>query len=201
MGPMGRIRRQERERVRRALLASAARHFAAHGYAGANINRISLDAGCAKGTVYNYFSSKAALFEAVLSVGSERTVERYRALAVEGDSRAQLRALAAADVALVRAHPEVMQTFLRELVAPDETIRALVLAGLAPIVAEARAIVAAGQAAGEIRDDFGAGSLATAFLGHLCMAYVQQWLRPAPDWDAVPDAVVGLFVEGARAPG
>ncbi|MEO0605290.1 MAG: TetR/AcrR family transcriptional regulator, partial [Myxococcota bacterium] len=108
---MGRLRRQERERVRRALLASAATHFAARGFAGANINQISVDAGFAKGTIYNYFSSKSVLFEAVLALGSARTVEDYRARAVEGDTRVHLQALAEADVALVRTHPAVMQTF------------------------------------------------------------------------------------------
>ncbi|MEM6930127.1 MAG: TetR/AcrR family transcriptional regulator [Myxococcota bacterium] len=184
--------------MRRALLASAATHFAAHGFAGANINQISVDAGFAKGTVYNYFSSKSALFEAVLLLGSARTVEDYRARAVRGDIRAHLLALAEADVALVQAHPAVMQTFVRQLVAPDERTRDVLLAGLAPLVTETTAILRRGQGLGEVRRDRSPGRLATAFLGHLTMAYVQQWLRPDPDWDGLAAEVVAQFLDGAR---
>lgn len=194
---MGRLRRHERERVRRALLASAARHFAAHGFAGANINRISLDAGCAKGTVYNYFSSKAALFEAVLAQGSAQTVADYHAMNVHGGVRDHLRAIAAADVALVRAHQPVMQTFLRELVAPDEATRGVLEAGVAPLRAEVVAVIARGQVDGEVRSDRRRSELATDFLGQLSFAYIAQWWRAAPDWDAVPDAVVTGFLDGA----
>ena len=62
---MPRHKDAERETVmsetRRLLLAAATREFAREGYAGANVNRISKAAGFAKGTIYNYFSSKRAL--------------------------------------------------------------------------------------------------------------------------------------------
>ena len=59
------------------LVAPVAARFE-HELTGANINRISTDAGCAKGTVYNYFPSREALFSAVLEGGSEQAVARYR---------------------------------------------------------------------------------------------------------------------------
>jgi len=52
--------------TRQLLLHAAAAEFAREGYAGANINRISQSAGFAKGTVYNYFSSKRALMLALI---------------------------------------------------------------------------------------------------------------------------------------
>ena len=58
---MARITKEARVQVRIKLLQSGATHFAARGLAGANINQISVDAGFAKGTVYNYFASKEAL--------------------------------------------------------------------------------------------------------------------------------------------
>jgi AcrR family transcriptional regulator len=62
---MARHKESEREKVRgqtrQALLAAATKAFARDGYAGANIDRISLAAGFAKGTIYNYFPSKRAL--------------------------------------------------------------------------------------------------------------------------------------------
>jgi AcrR family transcriptional regulator len=50
------------------LLDAATAEFAQQGYQGANINRISQAAGYAKGTIYNYFSSKRALMLALIDV-------------------------------------------------------------------------------------------------------------------------------------
>lgn len=67
---MARPKESEREKAhsdtRQRLLAAAADEFALQGYAGANINRISMQAGFAKGTIYNYFPSKRALMHAII---------------------------------------------------------------------------------------------------------------------------------------
>jgi len=67
---MARYKKEDRDRIfkdnRQMLLASAAEEFALRGYSGANINQISLAAGLAKGTVYNYFESKQALMLALI---------------------------------------------------------------------------------------------------------------------------------------
>lgn len=186
--------------VRRALLESAAQHFAAHGLRGANINQISLDAGYAKGTVYNYFRSKEELFSAVLAVGSEETLRRYRAMPPAEGTRAKLLALLEADAALVQEHTAFMQTFVRELVVPRPETDALIVAGMAPLVAEAVQILAAGQAAGEVREDVDVRQLAEVLLGLLTMAYVQCWRTGGrwPGWDALPALTVSMFLEGAQ---
>lgn len=48
----------------RQILDGAAAVFAADGYEGASMSRIALEAGVSKGTLYNYFASKAELFSA-----------------------------------------------------------------------------------------------------------------------------------------
>jgi AcrR family transcriptional regulator len=62
---MPRLKESEKAKIRgetRALLlASATDEFARAGYDNANINRISINAGFAKGTIYNYFPSKRDL--------------------------------------------------------------------------------------------------------------------------------------------
>lgn len=67
---MARHKESQREQVqsdtRQRLLAAAADEFAHEGYPGANINRISKQAGFAKGTIYNYFPSKRALMHAII---------------------------------------------------------------------------------------------------------------------------------------
>ena len=59
-------RNQVMSETRRLLLDAATVEFAREGYDGANINRISRTAGFAKGTIYNYFSSKRALMLALI---------------------------------------------------------------------------------------------------------------------------------------
>lgn len=54
-------KREIMSETRSLLLQAATEEFAREGYQGANINRISRNAGFAKGTVYNYFDSKRAL--------------------------------------------------------------------------------------------------------------------------------------------
>jgi AcrR family transcriptional regulator len=54
------------DETRTLLLQAAADEFAREGFKGANINRISRNAGFAKGTIYNYFASKRALMLALI---------------------------------------------------------------------------------------------------------------------------------------
>jgi len=67
---VARHKEADREKIasetRRALLDAATEEFARGGYNEANINRISLAAGFAKGTIYNYFPSKRQLMLALV---------------------------------------------------------------------------------------------------------------------------------------
>ena len=62
---MPRLKESEKDKVmketRTLLLRAATEEFAKEGYTGANINQISIHAGFAKGTIYNYFNSKRSL--------------------------------------------------------------------------------------------------------------------------------------------
>jgi AcrR family transcriptional regulator len=51
---------------RRRLLDAGAAEFAAHGVAGARVDRISLDAKVSKAQIYSYYEGKEKLFDAVL---------------------------------------------------------------------------------------------------------------------------------------
>lgn len=67
---MARLATAEKEEIqnetRKRLLEAAAAEFANNGFTGANINSISLAAGFAKGTIYNYFPSKRELMLALI---------------------------------------------------------------------------------------------------------------------------------------
>jgi AcrR family transcriptional regulator len=61
---------------RAQILSGAAAVFAADGYEGASMARIATVAGVSKGTLYNYFDSKAALFTAHVAETCERHLAR-----------------------------------------------------------------------------------------------------------------------------
>lgn len=64
-------RPRDPERMRRVLDA-AKQHFFEHGYEGANLDAIASEADVSKMTVYSYFPSKEALFEAVIGARTDR---------------------------------------------------------------------------------------------------------------------------------
>ena len=57
---------QRRATTRARLLASARRTFARDGYHATSLDRVSENAGCTKGALYDHFGSKAGLFLALL---------------------------------------------------------------------------------------------------------------------------------------
>jgi AcrR family transcriptional regulator len=59
-------REARRESRREAILDVAERSFREHGYAGTTMSAIAAELGGSKGTLWSYFPSKEALFDAVL---------------------------------------------------------------------------------------------------------------------------------------
>ena len=193
---MGRISAKERAVVRARLLQTAAAHFAVHGYDGASINRISIDAGFAKGTIYGYFESKAALFGTILQQGSEETVARYRKMDVAAGIRAELRAIAQADMELVQHHEAFAQVFVKEYVLNRDETRDLVDQGIAPLIKEVTTMVRRAKRSDEIASRLSAPQLARYFCCQLSMLYVEHWRTGTPSWDDLPGLLVDLFLDG-----
>ncbi|MFF1595718.1 TetR/AcrR family transcriptional regulator, partial [Streptomyces sp. NPDC058286] len=77
----GRRRRPARER----LLEAAARRFYADGVAATGIDTITAEAGVAKMSLYNNFSSKADLVRAYLDARHEEWLGLYRARLLHAD--------------------------------------------------------------------------------------------------------------------
>ncbi|MFE3824326.1 TetR family transcriptional regulator [Streptomyces sp. NPDC059092] len=61
--------------TRRRLLDAATADFAAHGVAGARVDRISAAAGVNKAQLYAYFGDKLALFDAVFRAHADAVVD------------------------------------------------------------------------------------------------------------------------------
>jgi AcrR family transcriptional regulator len=80
MGPGGTVTAAARppRRARQRLLEAAARRFYADGLAATGIDTITAEAGVAKMSLYNNFSSKADLVRAYLEARHEEWLDLYR---------------------------------------------------------------------------------------------------------------------------
>ncbi len=90
------------------IIEAAREVFLARGFANAKVDEIAQQAGASKGTVYLYFPTKEALFEAVMRVNVLSVIEAAAAAIAADDSvpaPVQLRMM--------------LETFYREFVATD----------------------------------------------------------------------------------
>jgi AcrR family transcriptional regulator len=197
-----RISAQARELTRTRLLQSAASAFARDGLAGANINAISLDAGLATGTVYNYFPSKEALFAAVVEEACRRTVADSDDPGPEVSTRERLRTLVRADVAWAVEHEPFARVLVREVFSGKPELYARVVDAAVPYVGRVAEVLRDGVDRGEVDADRPVEQLALLFTGFGLLALAQHWGsgNAWPALDEIPDLVVDLFVDGACSP-
>jgi len=92
---------------RRQILDGARRVFLADGFDGASMNDIARVAGVSKGTLYVYFDSKEALFEALIREDRKQQAERLVIPADAADPRAALAAFGRKLIALM-TQPEMI---------------------------------------------------------------------------------------------
>ena len=67
--------KRDAQATRARILAAATSEFAAHGIAGARVDRIAAAAGANKNMIYIYFGSKEQLFDVVFAAGIEELLE------------------------------------------------------------------------------------------------------------------------------
>jgi AcrR family transcriptional regulator len=196
---MARTSKESKHLARQKLIETAARHFAEHGVGGARVDAISNDAGFAKGTLYNYFPSKNDLFAAVIEEACHQALRAYESAEMRATVRDRLRALAAADVAVLRENEGFVQVLVREAMSFRPETYPLIVEHLAPLVAKVVEVLEAGVNEGTIRDDRPPPQLALLFIGLLSLTYIQHWGSGGtwPALDDVPDLVVTTFLDGA----
>ncbi|WP_374538820.1 TetR/AcrR family transcriptional regulator [Chitinimonas taiwanensis] len=103
-------RPRDPQRMQR-LLEAARVHFLAHGYERASLDAIARESGVSKMTIYSYFPSKRALFEAVISARTEQAFARSKAAPPDPAQPAEgLRSIAGQFLALLR-HDSVLRHF------------------------------------------------------------------------------------------
>ncbi len=196
-----RVDQRVKDRSRRALLDAAALAFAREGYHRANIDRISEGAGLAKGTVYNYFPSKRAIFDGVLLEACRLAAEAADAVPDSAPSGRRLEAFVQGNLAWARANEAHALLLARELVGGGAEERELILAASEPCLAKVTAILSAGSERGELDCVGPPEDLALTFMV-LANAMLLQALRPGSGWpapEALAPTVTALFLNGIAA--
>lgn len=140
------------------ILREAVREFADHGYRQASVNRIVERTGIAKGSLYQYFANKEALFLYVFGRFAELIKETVRAAAGQGGNEAdfflRMGQVMLAGERFIGSHPDYFRLYLK--LAGDEDIphRAQLLGLLRLFPAEYFApLLEEGQRQGLIRRD------------------------------------------------
>jgi len=88
-----RDRRAERREATRAEILEAARELMReHGVAGVSLRDLGQKVGMRAQSLYSYFDSKDALYDALFGEGCRECLERFHRLERTGDSRADFRA-------------------------------------------------------------------------------------------------------------
>ncbi|MFY9528760.1 MAG: TetR family transcriptional regulator [Candidatus Acidiferrales bacterium] len=147
----GRRKAQHPETARR-ILEAAARHFAAHGLAGARTDEIAAAAHANKAMLYYYFGDKRRLHRAVLENIFRQAMNAVdKTLPETASPREQLLAFVHGNFEFRAAHPHYTQLFLRMMTESRDEIRWLARNYLRSGHRHLRRVIEQGIARGEFR--------------------------------------------------
>jgi AcrR family transcriptional regulator len=199
---MVRVTASVKETTRARLLAAAAHEFARAGFERANVDAISLAAGYAKGTIYNYFPSKEDLF---LAVVEEASAQAAAAAPAPADASAweRLTAVLAGFCSWAGQQDPLARVLVRECLMGTPGLYPRVIGAEWPLTAQLEAIITAGMADGELRRDVPADLLALAVAGLTDLALAQHWASDGtrPSLAEIPGLVLTLLLAPRRTGG
>ncbi len=166
----------KRQRIEEALV----QEFASQGYRKASLNRVVLSLGIAKGSLYQYFANKEAIFLFIFERFSRLVKEmagKPVALGTGGDFWEIVRRLFLAGVAFVDKYPAYYQLYLNALFEHDVPrreeiigqVRLFSLEYFGPLIAE-------GQRRGLIRSEI-AGQMVVFMIDATMDRFLQGYAR------------------------
>jgi len=194
---MPRVTAREKVAIRRRLIEAGKAEFAARGLAGARFDEISVAAGHAKGTIYNYFPNKEALFFEIVGEWCALMSEPGVVPDDPRSARERLLAIARLDVEIARKDPDLSLVVVQQMPALLASHGEAVVASIAPGLELLTQLMAEGLADGEFSSDLGPEVLARLFLTSLS-AFETEALMPDPivTLDDVVDLVDVHFITG-----
>src|SRR6266540_2539404 len=184
---MPRVSSEIKQETRARLLAAAAEEFGRVGFERASIDSISLAAGFAKGTIYNYFASKEELFLAVVEAASTQAADSA-APPPDATARERLTVTLASFCTWASEHDAFARVLVRECLMGTPGLYPRVLIAEMPLVHRLETILREGAGSGELR------ALALAGLADLALA--QHWASGGsePRVEEIPDLILGLLL-------
>jgi AcrR family transcriptional regulator len=193
-----RVNDQVKAETRRALLDAAARAFAEHGFHRTSIDRVSEDAGLAKGTVYNYFPSKRAIFTAALLEACALATDSANAISESASTREQLEAFVAGTLTWARKHTALALLLARERIGGDKETRELIVEASAACAEKVATILRAGSERGELQLESSPTAAADIFLVlvNALLLQASQGSGGPRSIRELPATVAGLFLYG-----
>jgi len=166
------------------ILAAAEALFATHGFDAVSMNAIAVRANVSKANIFHHFSSKKALYLAVLRVACRDSTEHLQQLFVEtGPLPERLIDFTRKQLASMFENGEVTRLILRELLKDGERQgRDLAEKVFGDNFAQLVDILRTGQARGELRADMDPAMIATLLIGASVFFFESQdVLRHFPD--------------------
>jgi AcrR family transcriptional regulator len=158
--PSPRVRRRRKDARPAEIIEAGLLEFAERGFAGTRLEDVAARAGIAKGTIYRYFNSKEALFEAAVLSRLTPVIDGVEAMvdAFPGSSADLLRLM------LTRIYQEIVGTdvpvLIRIIISEGARFPAISEAYYRRIVAKGRALLSRIVARGVARGEFRAGAAA-----------------------------------------
>jgi AcrR family transcriptional regulator len=190
-----RVALRTKEATRESLLAAAADEFGRVGLERANVDAISVRAGYAKGTVYNYFASKEDLFLAVVERASTDAVASAPEPSA-GRPRERVVAALEAFCGWVRDHDSFARVLVRECLMGTPSMYPRVIRAEQPLVEALGSILAALPPSQRVRHDVPPHVLALALAGLTDLALAQHWTSGGtePSLTEIPELVTTLLL-------
>ena len=200
LGFVVRVSAKVKETTRGRLLAAAAAEFARAGFERASVDAISLAAGYAKGTIYNYFPSKDELFLAVVEQALAQAAATSQA-PQHAPAWERLTAVLAGFCGWAGEQDALARVLVRECLMGTPGLYPRVISAEWPLTRELEAIIAEGMQNGELRGDVPADLLALAAAGLTDLALAQHWATGGtrPSLAEIPALVLTLLLGPRRA--
>lgn len=193
---MARVSAKTKHETLRRLLAAAAQEFGRVGFERANIDAISLAAGFAKGTIYNYFHSKEDLFLAVVEDASTQATAAG-VTSTQASARERLESTLAGFCNWAKTNDAFARVLVRECLMGTPNLYPRVAIAETPLLHAVETIVGEGAERGELRSDLAPDLLTLALLGLTDLALAQHWATGNPP----PDQIPALILQVAFGPG
>jgi AcrR family transcriptional regulator len=176
---------------KKTIVTAAIAVFSRKGYAAARMVDVALAAGIGKGTIYQYFPSKEALFFATFEYLMTQTGVQMENLAAERTGSAAGRLSAMAEAVLIAwmdrldAYGLVLEFWSATTTSPQRMrFKTAFQNAYADFRKTVSALIQAGMDSGEFHSRVDAGMLAAALIGSWDALLLQAWLDP--DFDPLP---------------